>query len=192
VAVANENVMLYHQAAYADADAWRKIAAATPEMKGVVLPAAQMSLADAVASYVFNSQLVTLPDSTMVLVAPTECMDYPAVQDYIDSIVGSDNPIRSVQYVDVRQSMQNGGGPACLRLRVVLTDDEMSKVNGGVLWSEALHGKLVAWVTKHYRDQLAADELVDPKLLEESRAALDELTNLLQIGSVYEFQKGLP
>jgi succinylarginine dihydrolase len=114
------------------------------------------------------------------------------VQDYIDSIVGSDNPIRSVQYVDVRQSMQNGGGPACLRLRVVLTDDEMSKVNGGVLWSEALHGKLVAWVTKHYRDQLAADELVDPKLLEESRAALDELTNLLQIGSVYEFQKGLP
>jgi len=189
VAVGNENVLLYHQAAYADADAWRKISTAAPQLKGVVLPAAQMPLADAVASYVFNSQLVTLPDGTMSLVAPSECMDYPSVQDYVDSIVGSDGAIRSVQYVDVRQSMQNGGGPACLRLRVVLTQSELAKVAPGVLWSDSLHARLVAWVEKHYREQLTADELADPGLAEESRAALDDLTNLLQIGSVYEFQR---
>jgi succinylarginine dihydrolase len=189
VSVGNENVLLYHQAAYADADAWRKMSDANPQMRGVVLPAAQMPLADAVSSYVFNSQLVTLPDRTMVLIAPGECMDYPNVQDYIDSIVGSEGPIRSVKYVDVRQSMQNGGGPACLRLRVVLTEAEMAKMNTGVLWTESLHARLVEWVDKHYRDRLTADDLVDPKLVEESRAALDELTHLLQIGPVYEFQR---
>lgn len=189
VSVGNENVLLYHQAAYADSDAWRKIGDANPQMKGVVLPAAQMPLADAVSSYVFNSQLVTLPDGTMSLIAPSECMDYPSVQDYIDSITGSEGPIRSVKYVDVRQSMQNGGGPACLRLRVVLTEAEMAKMNTGVLWSEPLHARLVEWVNKHYRDRLTAEELVDPKLVEESRSALDELTHLLQIGAVYEFQR---
>jgi succinylarginine dihydrolase len=162
VAVGNENVLLYHEAAYADPDPWRRITQAAPQLKGVVLPAAQMPLADAVSSYVFNSQLVTLPDGTMTLVAPSECMDYPSVQDYIDSIVGSDGPIRSVQYVDVRQSMQNGGGPACLRLRVVLTEAELAKVAPGVLWSDSLHGKLVEWVNKHYRDELKADDLSTP------------------------------
>jgi succinylarginine dihydrolase len=161
----------------------------SPQLKGVVLPAAQMPLGEAVASYVFNSQLVTLPNGTMTLIAPSECMDYPSVQDYIDSIVGSDGAIKSVQYVEVRQSMQNGGGPACLRLRVVLTDAELAKMNAGVLWSESLHAGLVTWVGKHYRNQLSADDLADPKLAEASRAALDELTNLLQIGSVYEFQR---
>jgi succinylarginine dihydrolase len=189
VSVGNENVLLYHQAAYTDADAWRKISDANPQMKGVVLPAAQMPLADAVSSYVFNSQLVTLPDGTMSLIAPSECLDYPSVQDYIDTIVGSEGAIRSAKYVDVRQSMQNGGGPACLRLRIVLTDAEIARMNAGVMWSEPLHARLVEWVNKHYRERLAAEDLVDPKLLEESRAALDELTHLLQIGSVYEFQR---
>jgi succinylarginine dihydrolase len=84
--------------------------------------------------------------------------------------------------------MRNGGGPACLRLRVVLTDAEIARVHQGVLLTDALHAKLTQWVQKHYREQLTPADLADPKLLEESRAALDELSGILDIGLIYAFQ----
>jgi succinylarginine dihydrolase len=89
---------------------------------------------------------------------------------------------------DLKQSMQNGGGPACLRLRVALNEQELAAVNPGVLMSDALHDTLVAWVDKHYRDRLSEADLADPQLLTECRTALDELTQILKLGSVYPFQ----
>jgi succinylarginine dihydrolase len=95
-----------------------------------------------------------------------------------------------VRFVEVRQSMSNGGGPACLRLRVVLTDRERAAVAPGVFLTDSLHARLTDWVTRHYRDRLAAEDLADPSLLAESRAALDELTRILNLGAVYPFQRG--
>jgi succinylarginine dihydrolase len=84
--------------------------------------------------------------------------------------------------------MRNGGGPACLRLRVTLTPEERSSI-GARIWLDAvLHAELVSWVTRHYRDRLAPADLADPALLDECRLALDELSQLLQLGSVYPFQ----
>jgi succinylarginine dihydrolase len=85
--------------------------------------------------------------------------------------------------------MRNGGGPACLRLRVVLNEQERQAVNPAVLMSDALFGRLNTWVDKHYRDQLSEADLADPQLMIESRTALDELTQILQLGSVYSFQR---
>jgi succinylarginine dihydrolase len=93
-----------------------------------------------------------------------------------------------VHYFDLRQSMRNGGGPACLRLRVVLTAAEIAALPPGVRINDLTYTRLVAWVNKHYRDTLTQDELADPKLLDESRAALDELTHLLGLGAIYPFQ----
>src|SRR5581483_10057865 len=90
---------------------------------------AELSLADAVQSYVFNSQLVTLPDGSMALIAPAECRENPRVQAFLNRVLSEDNPIRAVHYLDVRQSMCNGGGPACLRLRVVLTEGQLAAVH---------------------------------------------------------------
>ena len=84
--------------------------------------------------------------------------------------------------------MQNGGGPACLRLRVVLTEDEMRAAKPGVFMSEALGAELEAWIKRHYRDRLAAEDLADAGLIDEGRRALDELTGILGLGSIYEFQ----
>ena len=106
----------------------------------------------------------------------------------IDRVLAQGTPLRSVRYVSVRQSMSNGGGPACLRLRVVLTDAELVRVKPGVLLTDARYESLTAWVRRHYRDRLTADDLADLKLLDESRAALDELTELLGLGAVYAFQ----
>jgi len=101
---------------------------------------------------------------------------------------GGDNPIRSIEVLDLRQSMRNGGGPACLRLRLVLNESERRALSGGVVMDEPLYARLVQWVQRHYRDRLSGADLADAALLRESREALDELTAILGIGAVYPFQ----
>jgi succinylarginine dihydrolase len=146
-----------------------------------------ISIQSVVATYLLNSQLVTLPSGGTALIAPVECRQDIPVQNLIETMRQSQK-ITSVHYVDVRQSMQNGGGPACLRLRVVVTDDEIATSNPGVFWSDALHQTLTDWVNRHYREELKSDDLADPKLLVESRDALDQLSKILGLGDVYEFQ----
>jgi succinylarginine dihydrolase len=192
VAVGNLNVLLYHAAAFADfqPDQIR----AMLEIGGcpcfLQVPESEVSLEDAISSYLFNGQIVSLPDATMVLIAPAESRDNPRTREFLERLVGRDNPIKHVHFVDVRQSMNNGGGPACLRLRVVLTERERSLVNPAVFLTDALCESLKQWIDRHYRDRLTPGDLADPKLLEESRRALDELTQLLKLGSIYPFQRG--
>jgi len=94
-----------------------------------------------------------------------------------------------VKVFDLKQSMSNGGGPACLRLRVVLNEAERQAVNPATLINDDSYARLTAWVNKHYRDSLVEADLADPQLLIESRTALDELTQILDLGSVYPFQR---
>jgi succinylarginine dihydrolase len=195
VAVANQNVMLSHAAAFAPddrqrlQDLFRQISDESGQRFHLIeAEEADLPLAEAIRSYVFNSQLVTRPDGGMTLIAPAESEESPAAKRYIDRVLASQTSANEVEYVEVRQSMRNGGGPACLRLRVVLTDAEIARVHQGVLLTDALHAKLTQWVQKHYREQLTPADLADPKLLEESRAALDELSGILDIGLIYAFQ----
>src|SRR5690606_950384 len=113
----------------------------------------------------------------------------PAAAAFLDRIVAEDNPVERVDYLDVRQSMSNGGGPACLRLRVPLTLAQRAALGGRVLLDRVLFEELREWVPRHYRDRLAPADLADPALLLESRAALDELTQIMRLGSVYGFQR---
>lgn len=107
----------------------------------------------------------------------------------LEALVSASNPISQVRFIDVRQSMQNGGGPACLRLRVALTESELALTHPGVLLTDRLYEELRAWGAKRYRDRLSPGDLADPSLGEESRVALDELTQILKLGAVYDFQK---
>ena len=125
----------------------------------------------------------------MALIASIECQKNTRVKAVLDGLSAGENPIGSVHYVDVRQSMQNGGGPACLRLRVVLTQEELARVHQKVLLTEALYRALNTWVDRFYRDRLEPGDLADPALLEENRAALDALTEILGLGSIYGFQQ---
>jgi succinylarginine dihydrolase len=194
VSVGNENVFLYHEEAFADADELisdllgRFTSLRAGELVPLKVPTAELPLDEAVKTYMFNSQLVTLPDGTMSLIAPAECAESDSARAVIDRLLAEGTPLRTVHYVSVRQSMSNGGGPACLRLRVVLTDSELARVMPGVLLTDELYTTLTEWVRRHYRDRLTADDLADSKLLDESRAALDELTGLLGLGAVYPFQ----
>ncbi len=195
VAVGNLNVMLYHERAYAQPQiamaairgAFQRLGSC--ELHLIEVPEQTVPLADAISSYLFNSQLVTLTDGSMSLIAPVECRENPRVRDFIDDLLLRGTPINSAHYIEVRQSMHNGGGPACLRLRVVLTDEQVARISGNVPLTDALHGQLRAWIEKHYREQLTPDDLRDPKLLTEGRMALEELTRILNLGPIYEFQQ---
>jgi succinylarginine dihydrolase len=193
VAVGNLDVLFYHEAAMERADA-RRIAkqfkkVASHKLNLIEVKERTMSLKEAVDSYLFNSQLVSLPSGGMALVVPSECQEKPKIQRYLDRLLRRGTPIREVHFVDVRQSMQNGGGPACLRLRVVLTEPQMMRMHAGVMLTNALYDRLSQWVSRHYRVDLAPQELADPKLLVESRDGLDELTRILQLGNIYGFQQ---
>jgi succinylarginine dihydrolase len=157
----------------------------------VEVPDAQVPLADAIASYLFNTQLVALPgEDRLVLVAPEECRENAATARYLEGLVAGNGPVGRVLFADVRQSMRNGGGPACLRQRIVLTPDQLAALGGRMVLNAALLSELQAWVQRHYREELAPDDLTDPLLMEESFAALDALTGILDLGSdFYPFQR---
>ncbi|HTN33213.1 MAG TPA: N-succinylarginine dihydrolase [Marinobacter sp.] len=191
IAVGNGNTLFYHEMAFLDED--RVLADIRARLTGAELQAVRVSanevpIRDAVASYLFNSQLLNTPDG-MLLAVPGECREVISVSRYLDKLVASGGPINAVEVFDVKQSMRNGGGPACLRLRVVLTDDELNAMHSGVLLTDELYERLTGWVGAHYRDRLSQDELADPMLLNEVRKALDELTGILGLGSVYDFQR---
>ncbi len=192
IAVGNQNVLFYHQQAFLDTHAaLDEIRRKLPdtELHFIEVPTAEVPVLDAVKSYLFNTQIVTLRPGHMAIIAPSECADTPSVKAYLDKLLTLNTPIREVHFMDVKQSMRNGGGPACLRLRVAMTEAEHAATNPACLMNEALFSRLNQWVDRHYRDSLSLNDLRDPALLLESRAALDELTQILQLGSVYPFQR---
>jgi succinylarginine dihydrolase len=192
LAVGNAHVLLLHELAFADHEALleRLRVLLGDAFTAYVATARELPVADAVAAYPFNSQLLSLPDGSMCIVAPEESRRTPAAHAFLEAVAQSGGPVRQVRYIDVRDSMENGGGPACLRQRVVLTDEERAAVRARVFFDEALDRDLTGWVQRHYRDRLAGDDLRDPLLLAEVRTALDELTQLLRLGSIYDFQRG--
>jgi succinylarginine dihydrolase len=190
VAVGSGSVLFCHERAFLDQ---ASVLQALHERIGesftpIVVPEREIALERAVATYVFNSQLLLHPDGRMLLIAPAECREDASTAAYLERLVSGEGPIREVLTFDLRQSMRNGGGPACLRLRVVLKDDERTAIGARIWLDDALHAELLAWIERHYRDRLAPADLADPALLDEGRTALDELSRMLRLGSVYPFQ----
>jgi succinylarginine dihydrolase len=191
IAVGNGNVLFYHEQAFADEagtlDALRRaLAVAGTELHPVRVATSQVAVGDAVASYLFNSQLLSKADGRMALVVPHECRENAAVADYLAGLLAGRGPIDELIEFDLRQSMRNGGGPACLRLRVALTDAEAAAMHQGVIMTEALYAQLVAWVERHYRDRIETQDLMDPQLALECAAALEELTRILGLPGLYD------
>ncbi len=191
IAVGNGNVLFYHQEAFADEVGLLNrlrpaMAEAGADLSALRVDSSMVPVGDAIASYLFNSQLLTKPDGNMALVVPHECQETASVARYLEALTASGGPIDELIEFDLRQSMRNGGGPACLRLRVALTDAESAAMHQGVIMTEALYARLVVWVEKHYRDSLEPKDLADPQLALECSAALEELTRILDLPGLYD------
>jgi succinylarginine dihydrolase len=194
IAVGNREMMLFHEQAFADASMLRSWVCT--HLGGERRPVfaevgtAELTVDEAVASYLFNSQLVCPPDGSMHLAVAQECREHPRAWAVVQRLrEDTANPISGVEVFDLRQSMNNGGGPACLRLRVVLDEAQRAAVHPAAWLAPARHAELKDWVQRHYRDRLLPADLADPLLLDESRSALDQLTQILQLGSLYDFQR---
>jgi len=192
IATGNESVFMYHEQAFATSRSMITDIAGPLGRELNIIEAcnSDFSLNDAVTSYLFNSQIITLADGSMALIAPLEAQENPRVNRFVERMIGdASNPINTVRFLDVRESMRNGGGPACLRLRIVLTDQELDAVHQGVLMSDKLLAKLMRWVEKHYPDELSGDDLLDSSLARALTDALDELTLILDLPGLYPFQR---
>ncbi len=192
LAVGNEGFLMLHELAFVECE---QLLAELGSRLGAgfcfcLAKNDELPVADAVSSYPFNSQLVSLPDGRMTIVAPREAELCVPARRFLERVLSEPNPVNQVRYVDVNASMNNGGGPACLRLRVSLTPQERAAIVARVFFDAALDENLQAWVKRHYREQLSKDDLGDPQLLNEVRTALDELTQILDLGCVYDFQNG--
>ncbi|WP_299018006.1 N-succinylarginine dihydrolase [uncultured Photobacterium sp.] len=191
IAVGNKDILFCHEQAFLNQQGvYDEL---TEKMAGdftiIEVPTSAVSVDDAVSSYLFNSQLLSVPTGETMLVLPEECRDNSKVWTYVQQLLADKRGIDKVEIFDLKQSMANGGGPACLRLRVVLSEEERQAVNPATLMNDKLFNRLNQWVDKHYRDQLMEADLADPKLLDESRAALDDLTQILSLGAIYPFQR---
>lgn len=189
IAVGHEDVLLCHrQAFFNQRELLDRLGKQFERLTGSSLRVIEFSdtelpLTDAVSSYLFNSQLVTRKDGRVSLICPIECEENPAARECVAKVVEGNNSIDEVVFLDLRQSMNNGGGPACLRLRVVLNDRQQKAMHGGVILTETLYGKLTEWVCRHYRESLSQEDLRDPSLVVESWEAMEELARILDLPS---------
>lgn len=179
VSVANGRVLFTHELAFADRHgAYEAIRRAFPALEVVEVPASAVSLEDAIRSYLFNAQLLTLSSGEMALVVPEECRDNPRVWGWCDSMLASNGPIRRVIPVDVRQSMANGGGPACLRLRVVA---DPATVDPRFLLSEARADVIERVIAASWPEQIDPADIGNPSLARTVMAARSSLLEALDL-----------
>jgi len=194
IGVGHRDILFCHEDAFAEPAAYAQIAAAyqqltATELRVVTVPRDEVSVSTAVATYLFNSQIVTTQTGKTVLIAPGECGEDPAVKAYLErAVADAGHPLDAVEIFDLRESMHNGGGPACLRQRIVLSTTQAAALQGRVILDDALADELESWVTRHYREELRPADLADPQLLEECQTALDQLTQILALPSLYAFQ----
>lgn len=157
VSVVNERVLFTHQEAFADQQgAYDAIRAKFAALEVVEVPSNAVSIEEAIRTYLFNAQLITLPDGSMKLIVPEECRESASVWAYCKEMMASNGPIREVVPVDVRQSMANGGGPACLRLRVVC---DPATVDPRFLLNDSNAELIEGVITAHWPEQIDPADL---------------------------------
>jgi succinylarginine dihydrolase len=182
VAVANERVLFTHEQAFEEPEAtYDAIRAKMPEAEIIIVPANRVSLADAIQSYLFNAQLVTLPDGGMALILPTEAQSNRNVWSWLEEMVAGNGPIRRLVPVDVRQSMANGGGPACLRLRVVA---DPTTVDARFIADDAKLDRIAEVIAAHWPESIAPDQLGDPALIAQVQSARSALLKACDLSAL--------
>ena len=182
VAVANENVLLAHEQAFDERpDFYASLRRLLPEVEIIEVPASAVTLDDAVRSYLFNAQLVTLPDGGMGLILPEEARETPSVGKWLEEMVAGNGPIRKLFVVDVRQSMANGGGPACLRLRVVANPEHVDR---RFLTDEAKLDLISSVIQERWPERIAPEDLLKPDLWKQIDQARLELLRALDLAAL--------
>ncbi len=186
ISTGNLNLFLYHEKSFLDtegtiAELNRKYQLISGQSLILVKVTENIiSLEDAIKSYLFNSQIISIEDGSMILIAPIECEENLRIKTFIEKLIKDPKiPIKQIHYFNLRESMRNGGGPACLRLRVVMSEAEIKHCHQKVFLTNKLYSELYSWIEKYYRDKLVAEDIIQPGFYEEIVTAFKELEKLL-------------
>ncbi len=182
IAMSNEHVLLYHEYTFhdeADVIAELQDKADFPltliRISDEVLP-----LADAVSSYFYNSQLLSLSDGMMAVIAPYEVKENKYAYAVMEALLqADDNPISAVHYLDVRESMRNGGGPACLRLRIVMEDAMIGQIATPYLFSPQRYEVLKDCIERYYPTAIVPNDIYSKEMLHHVTLAHEQLMALV-------------
>lgn len=180
ISCGNEHLFIYHESAFQDTFSSIKLIKNSykqnfaQELSFISIPKTLISLKDAVKTYFFNAQLLTLPNRSMLLLLPSECEENKKVSNFIEEKIVSkkNHPIKHIKFIYLNESMQNGGGPACLRLRLPLKEKELTALPKSIFLTPALYTIIKKWVQKHYPEELAVEDLKDTKYFESMQHAL--------------------
>ena len=193
ISASDRNLIFAHERAFAQGqqviDEMERKLRPTPLIK-VIVRESEVSLEDAVRSYLFNSELLPAKSGKWLLLSPKQCQTQDNVSAYLQRLT-EEAVIEEAVFAPLSESMGNGGGPACLSLRMTLTEEERAASHSGVFLTEELFEKLEACVKKRFRERLQAKDLLDPLLIRESHEALDEISVILQLPKLYSFQRGV-
>lgn len=195
IAVGTGHTLLFHEQAFLDThgtlEALRR--AVGEAFVPVPVRGEELAVSEAVSTYLFNSQLLQHDSGQQILVCPAEVREHGRARATVDRLIADHaNPISTVVYLDVRESMRNGGGPACLRLRVPLDRESLQAMHPAFLLHAERAAWLRAWIERHYPEELRPADLADPRLARGTRDALDELTRWMGLGALYPFQGASP
>ena len=192
VSLSTENVFIFHEEAFNDSkneiQKIRSAFKAEDECFFIEILKNDIPLDILVNSYLLNSQLVRNPSGDMTFIMPIEVKNYPECTEWL-AMIKENSPIKDFKYIDIKQSMMNGGGPACLRFKIVVNENEFNNINPNFLLTPVLIKKLESLIKNSYRDTLEIRDLADPELINESYTILDNLTQIFKTGSIYNFQK---
>lgn len=191
IATSHNDVLLYHELAFLDADAelerletTYQLACGRPLIR-VCIRQSDLAVSEAIESYLFNSQLLTPADAPdaprMLLLCAEQCARLPLVRSLIDRLLADgSNPIEAVHFVRLDQSMAGGGGPACLRLRMQLPVDAVRRFAPESRWTPARDEALRRAIERHYPEQLAWSDLADRDCMAQFAEAQAALAAILR------------
>lgn len=172
VALSHAGVLIHHEYAFADHGDLKQIERRYYELTGrelkrVEVAEAEISLADAVRTYLFNSQVV-MPDEghRPVILCPSQVREHAAARRMVGEWCRR-GLFREAHYMDLHQSMDGGGGPACLRLRVPLTEEELETVPSQYRWSEELDQRLRHAITEYYPSSMKLANMASSERLQQ-------------------------
>lgn len=180
VAVAAGDMLFAHELAFADRDFFAALQARHETLRIIDVPDAQVPLGDAISSYLFNSQLVVLADGSSLLITPVECAETPSVKGWLDRNTGGNHAISDVRFVDVRESMRNGGGPACLRLRVLVSPEAERAINPMYILTDRSADMIEQIVDSHWPDRVEPADIGHGDFWESSWEAVHMVTLALR------------
>ena len=191
VSLSNENIFIAHEKAFEDRNALNQIIRIlennVSNFQFIEIKENEIPLIDIIKSYLLNSQLVSTTDGEMLMVLPAEVRNFDNCMQWIDKLKQI-SPVKKFEFVDIKQSMMNGGGPACLRLKVLMNNKELEGVNKNFILDDNKVEQIKHLIQSFYRDRILPDDLKDPDLLDEFQMILDQYTQIFGLENFYSFQ----